>query len=138
MSSAPWSRAISDGAPITTGAPSNGSGSDAAGASASNNLAAFSSHNLSSIMNNPDEVGASSSWMWPFGVVEASTGGDEEFTPLVPTVKLPEVMLTDFEKYLRLVRDRYPRFLAAREATAKASASQAEKKGTCVSRRRRS
>jgi hypothetical protein len=91
---------------------------------------------LSSIMNNPDDARAAYSWAWPFGgLTEAPASASAEVVaPLVPEVKLPDVVLSDFEKYLRLVRDRYPRFLAAREAAAKASASQAEKKGTLPAR----
>jgi len=53
------------------------------------------------------------------------TGGSSEEMPppLVATIKLPEVALGDFTKYLRLVRERYPRFVAARDAAAKAEAA---------------
>ena len=49
---------------------------------------------------------------------------------LVPTIKLPEVNIADFQNYLRLVRERYPRFVAAREGAAKDEAVRQGQRGT--------
>jgi hypothetical protein len=48
------------------------------------------------------------------------SAGMEDLPPLTAATVLPDVLLADFASYLRLVRDKYPRFVAAREAAERA------------------
>ncbi|KAK3272411.1 hypothetical protein CYMTET_19293 [Cymbomonas tetramitiformis] len=81
----------------------------------------FASQSLASILNNPYESSNASSWSAWFAGPEITTSTVDLSTSTINPKKMPEVVLADFEQYLRLVRARYPRFVAAREESQRAA-----------------